>query len=459
MSRVYKTVMVNGKPMKKWVEEYAVFEFDEDGRRIVPWSMDDDCRYYDYTEDGKRSFRLEGSFPEVFPTDDVKKNKFVYFTGNKKKLVREVGGFVNDVWTWFDKNNTVVERETDPIGVELDSNERVVRVYSRYGGTETAFEYEGNSDLLVHKITYDSHGSFYNEMWYEYDNDIIIHKKCADYEILYEYDDENHLIHEKSEDCEDKDDSDSEYNYERWLEYDESGNLIYGKKESSDGNVEICLSEYDDENHLIHRKWEYKNRSENFQDWYEYDDVWNLIHKRQEYANPENSPYDTWYEYDNEGHRIREEICSAGEKIEEYRWDNNGHILYYRFHETEKKYTWDDEGHLLSIKEIDLENRKTKESRWDGAGNLLYKKDWSGESWYEYDSVDDLISCHKKEKCSEWIMKSDGKVSFYQDYRNLLEFDSNGNIIHCKVDGTDEWYEYDFYPNGSIKKKTCLRGM
>ena len=456
MARVYKSVMVNGKQMKKWVEEYAVFEFDEDGRRTFPWSMDDDYRYEDYTEDGKRKFHLEGRFPEVFPADDAKKNKFVHFSGNKKQLVREIGGIFDDEWTWFDKNNTAVECIIDPVGIELDSNERLVCAYDKYGYGKTVFEYEGNSDLLIHKITYNSDKDIIDETWYEYDSGIIIHKKCAGYEILYEYDDENHLIHEKSEDKEDKDDSGSEYNYERWFEYDETDNLIYEKKEP---DMEIRLSEYDDENHLIHRKWEHRNRSANFQDWYEYDDVWNLIHKRQEYANPEKSPWDIWYEYDNEGHRIRKESCEAGEKTEEYMWDNNGHILYYRFREKEKKYIWDDEGHLLSITEIDLKNRETEESKWDEAGNLLYKKDYSGEIWYGYNFSGDLINCHKKDERSEWIMDSDGKLSFYQDYRNLLEFDSNSNLIHCKVDGIDEWYEYEFYDDGSIKKKICYRGI
>ncbi len=46
--------MVNGKPMKKWVEEYAVFEFDENGKMIISESLESDEKYGDYDENGNR---------------------------------------------------------------------------------------------------------------------------------------------------------------------------------------------------------------------------------------------------------------------------------------------------------------------------------------------------------------------------------------------------------------------
>lgn len=42
---------------------------------------------------------------------------------------------------------------------------------------------------------------------------------------------------------------------------------------------------------------------------------------------------------------------------------------------------------------------------------------------------------------------------------DLYEFDSNGNLIHWHSGNSDEWYEYEFYENGKIKKKICFQGI
>ena len=41
----------------------------------------------------------------------------------------------------------------------------------------------------------------------------------------------------------------------------------------------------------------------------------------------------------------------------------------------------------------------------------------------------------------------------------MYEYDENNNIIHSKNSVVEEWYEYELWENGKIKRKICYRAL
>lgn len=538
MARVYKSVMVNGKQMKKWVEEYAVFEFDEDGKMTFPpYDYFDEEKYYKYFYVGTAE-RCD------CPTVEPLKNRYINIDAflNKKdgQIVLDANDYENRIFLRDKKGKTLFsstnfdfsQNHSQSFKIEFDDKGHLTRFCEN--DIETLFEYEENSDNLSH-IIYPN-----IETWFEYSDDVVIREKTIsreaesedNHEIMYEYNENGVLIHEK---CEYEYSNENEY--EKWYEYDENGNLIHYKYEHEDSTDEKWCeydedgklihskntgygdwdedwieewNDYDENGHLIHSKDEYVDTQKDTDTYYEYDEEGNRIHMKITYKNARYNNYDQWDEYDHEGHNIHSIVKHASGKddLEVWReYDDDGHIIterwegsfndscmsnrceyspkgnmIHRTYDNGKEEIWDDEGHQLYSKYVydngDSEEKKFNakgvmlyykkvrgqeifEKKWDEQGRLCYRHENYNEKWCEYESGRDLIHCHgtyNGEKV-EWIQNSDGKLFWFKNYNTLVESDSSGNITHFFNGEIDEWYEYEFYDDGSIKKKICYRGI
>lgn len=219
--------------------------------------------------------------------------------------------------------------------------------------------------------------------------------KWLAYNAITEYDENGNEIHLKSVD---------KSLYEVWQNFDSNNNIIYKKSSLGYlGEIEEFY-EYNTKGLLISVK-----TTDGIQEKYEYDENNNLIHFYKINGKEE------WYEYNSQGQKIRMK-CSSGD--EEYEYDSKGNLIhkinYYInsnriFYETKNEY--DNEGRLI---------------------HSFTTPDY--ESWYEYDSHGNQIH-YKSDFGEQWF-----------------EYDENDHMTYYKFgDGIENWYDYEYYPNGRVK--------
>lgn len=215
----------------------------------------------------------------------------------------------------------------------------------------TTYKYDANGNLINEKY---SNGDKSWESWYEYDaNGNKIHSKWTNdagnnIETWYEYDENGNLVHEKYSD-----------GYEYW--YNEDGQITG----TSDGWNTEYFKTYDTNGNLIKEV----NYDSGYQVFYEYDSEGRLIHeKSSSMIFPDNTPNETWYEYDANGNKkIHKKESIGAEYWQEY--DAKGNKIY-------EKNSYGQEFWC--------------EYKYDAKGNLIYKKFTSAsgdtsEEWYEYE--------------------------------------------------------------------------
>ena len=192
-------------------------------------------------------------------------------------------------------------------------------------------------------------------------------------------------------------------NTELWDEYDANGNNVYSKNIYGDET----WFEYDANGKLIHSKF-----SDVKEVWYEYDTKGNKIHTKYSDGKEE------WYEYDAKGNNIHNKHSDGFE--EWYEHDANGNFI-----------------HAL--------NSRGNESwyEYDAKGNIIYSKHSYDETWYKYDANGNEIYAYDLDGYERWC-----------------EYDANGKLIHNKdSEGNEEYYEYEYYPNGIISKEICYKSI
>lgn len=495
MAKVSKKVLLNGKWVEKELEEYAVFEFDQMGNMTAPESLESDKKYEDYDKDGFRN-----SLPGWSHFYNVQnENPPIHFEGKRGQVVHKLG--YDNIWIWQDKKGRNVWEEMDLENWHFDCLGHLLPVY----GSSWIYEYD--RDNLVH-IQKDNA----EEAWFEYDNGLLIHEKVEEkrgtdkyrlreasykydadenliqkkisdldktqkYFGLNEYDSKGNLIHEKNE-CVDDEGS---YKWERWYGYDEDGKIITeisedGKEKSS---VWKYLYEYDANGNMISKKcvnedgsddgnsetvYEYDSNGRKIREKtyysetiYEYDDAGRLIHEKCDCFRG----HEYFYEYDKEGHLIHEKkdkgIHFENEDIDEKRWDDKGRLIFVKEGICgEKNMEWDNGGNLVYEKRNGIFN---EEKRWNSNGRLIYKKTSYLEKWVDYDFDKELVRRYGTQDGGsfESVSNLSGQIITYKYGDAFLEFDSEGILAHYFDGSTDEWYEYEFYEDGSIKKKICLR--
>ena len=328
----------------------------------------------------------------------------------------------------------------DVIYKEVDSNGYQEFKWVQY---QVFQEFDSNGKLK-HQIENDS-----PEKWYDYDeNGKLIHLyDSTGYEETIEYDNEGLKTHAVSSngieywfetDIENNKQtySSDEYNCNISGQIKTYINKKYGWTFSYNGNqmiyqkfdnIEIQYNKYGQK---IYYKEIYKNSSLTFEEWYEYDDNHNLI----SYRNSDNLII--WYEYDKNGNLIHTKNSKNDESFYFYEYDENGNKIYC--HHSDDFEEW---------------------FEYDENSNLIYYHDSEGyKKWIEYNKNGKTIkySNGRIEKFDENDTKIYIKSTNYKGELielGILKEDDKGNRTHYKTDSNEFWYEYLYYPNGTIK--TC----
>lgn len=176
------------------------------------------------------------------------------------------------------------------------------------------------------------------------------------------------------------------------------------------------------------------------------------------------------------GSTVQKNVTVDGEtvvrtlKISECReYDQFGRVIYIKYSNSEFKYDYDESGskrHAISF----LYSKKINES-WedlDSNGNVIHVTSKVGsEEWYEYNDENKLI--YKKDEYGNesWYEYNDNIIEVYfsgsdgytssssiDNGTEYFEYDDKGNVIHFENSGGhEEFYEYTFWPDGTIKTK------
>lgn len=457
MAKVYKEVFVNGKALKKWLEEYVVFEFDEDGNRILPEK--DDERLYDFDENGKNRY-LSYEFEEEAYYYDNYGTKPIFYPPEKEKIGNII--FENKDYNWKDaqgRNVFSVPRDVSKGKIEFSEN-KVTHILNN--SVEYLFEYDGEN--LIHVKESDS--SSITEYWFEYDDGKIIRKKDSNGWIyLYEYDENQKLIH--TIDCNEDENKNEGNDEEVWYEYNSEGFLIQEKHSKDDGYYEFeIIYEYDSAGHLVRKSYpdgyrdNYEDEKEAYEIKYGYDQNGNLV------CITDSSCGDkTVYEYDGENNMITKRCFKKSDgrnPYECYHWDSHGNIIFSKRSDCVEEFEYDNENNLICYKNYE-DNSLKCEKHWDANGKLISFKDNmfsnNKEIYYEYDASGKLISS-KDSTGEEKHWDLNGYLIYMKDSDGdeyYCERDEKGNITHFKNYEIDEWYEYEFNDLGNIKRKIVYR--
>ena len=289
-------------------------------------------------------------------------------------------------------------------------------------------------------------------------------EKTSVWKYLYEYDANGNVLSKK---CINEDGSD-DGNFETLYEYDSSGRKIREKTSYSE-----TIYEYDDAGRLIHEKYECEEEYDEDVDGGEEKEAENEDEKQdaddsdnEDEEDDDDTYYwghEYFYEYDKDGHLIHEKkdkgIFLGKEDIDEKRWDDRGRLVFVKSAICgEKTLEWDDKGNIVYEK---IDGVSHEEKRWNSDGRLIYAKTDcpSLEKWVEYDFEKGFVRRYGTEYNSsfESVRDLSGQIVTYRHGDGFLEFDSDGILVHYFDGEIDEWYEYEFYDYGDLKKKICLR--
>jgi len=139
----------------------------------------------------------------------------------------------------------------------------------------------------------------------------------------------------------------------------------------------------------------------------DYDENGNMLHWREMFGENINKEY--WYTYDSNNNLL--EVRNNRDKIEEFKYDSDGHLIYHK------------------------DNDKTEIRRYDSNGFMIYKKDMDNNiEYWKYDSKGNLIYhtyngttyAFKYNEKNELIQKTgtDGSVSKYE-----YKYNKKGEMI------------------------------
>lgn len=233
------------------------------------------------------------------------------------------------------------------------------------------------------------------------------------------------------------------------------------------------FEEYDENENLIHIKhYDYKAES-----WYEYNSDGKVIHTKK------NGDYQSWYKYDSQGRAVSFKDTYGTVRTDKY--TSKGRIAYYKnkykdavieynldgkiIHANDKKnkyeewYYYDEKGNL--IRKVDSDNGEIR-YEYDSAGNEIYRVEYNdAEIWHEYDENGNCIHFKSSNGYEDWSeYNSDGKLIYQKTNKGEIttyDYDEAGRQIHYKMSKEkkveDVYYEFEFYPNGKIKTRTCYK--
>lgn len=404
MAKIYKEVNINGKIMKRWLDEYLTFEFDEDGNIVSP--DEDDEKRSDYDE--------KGNLASLHPAFNSEKPKLY------SRQIKE------------EKGNVLVE-------------EGYYKLFDSY------------KNLVFSIFTYNIF-TYYNadEIQCEFDNDKLIHLIFASKEYWFEYDDEK-LIHVKAEI--------NKVNCEKWLEYDE-GKLIRVKynddtEQLFEHNENGKISHKKEfKSGCIPDDWNVSDYEFDEDNWplEDFDEQYGLYSEETDYT-------EEYYEYDSNEVLV---LIKNSDRETSFKYDEKGNLVCIDYGIYKEIFKYNEAEKLISKKKTSKDGVGWDYSiNWDSNGNCIYEEISciSEKNEYKYDNNNNLIyqknfshSIFNFEK--HW--NSNGQLFFYKDSDGNVYFceqDENGNVTHYKGYDEEEWYEYDFYDNGNVKTKRVFRAI
>ena len=165
--------------------------------------------------------------------------------------------------------------------------------------------------------------------------------------------------------------------------------------------------------------------------------------------------------YDLNGYEIFT-IKPNGE-IEFKHFDDNGNLIkddegtIYKYNEKNQMiyscnnygreiiFSYDENGNLIEERynPNNPRNEFVITYEYNEFGQKIYENQYTYEAWYTYNSKGLL------EKCTVNKFRSNGE----DEGDEIYEYDENGNLIHFKNWDVNLKFEYEFFPNGNIKRK------
>lgn len=425
---VYKTFEIDGKKVSKWLRECSSYEYDENGNEIFV------CEY-----------------------GNIEKKKKYDSNG---RLVFEMDAYGNE--TEYDKNGNVVhfKNNSNEFWREYDSQGNVIH-YKDLKGTEVIpyIEYYENGNIKYSKfcdikdIPFSANKNAKHielntfEKWYD-ENSCLLHSKNIRKEEFYDI--RGNLIHES-------------LTFIKELEFDLDGNLLHKIENNNEifydlnGNITIektdgITNEYDKCGNLIHTI-----DSDDNENWYEYDEYGNLIHT--ENSDGDEEFFESIYEYDSQGNVIYWKNDKGDEKKYErnnviYKKTKDGYEIWYDMNRKiihtkgeceETWYEYDNYGNKVYEKSVDGELETTK--------NITYVYSKNGividSKCVRYSNNND-----KRKDTYKWFKYDfNGDRIYYLNEDDTYKYTNDGLLIYTKDSYDDEnWYEYEFFENGNVKK-------
>lgn len=256
MKRVYKEIVQDGKALKKLVEEYMTFEFDNDGtiintitkdekslddydefgnRNDIPWCFENseenfnaekmqNTEKYETKENGNTEFIIGSDYCCFYwkCKNGTDLTNYNYYFGNNSKDGKS---------PLFEYDNGLIIHIKNSADEELwlEYEDDKLTHITRSDGTESFFTYENNGNLIKRHDEWISNNDDDNEKeskerdtYFEYNSNGLIEKisYCSKDCDLFVYDSNNNLIKRTNE--------------REIIEWDSNGNIIYEKNDKEE---------------------------------------------------------------------------------------------------------------------------------------------------------------------------------------------------------------------------------
>ena len=298
-----KEVTVNGKKVERWVKLDNYLEYNNNGDTTY-WKRSDGCEFwYEYDEKNNIIYSKDSSDREEWYEYDKNGNNVHKKVSNGKGY-----DYWYDYWYEYDENRNLIYSKSGYNSSRYDS----------YDSSEEWYEYDSSGNLIHKKTSYGS------EQWFDTDGNIIHEKWSPGVEIWSEYDSKGNVIHYLHTVH-----FGADLLQESWYEneYNSNGKLTHVKclNNQKEYWYDEYWYEYDANEHLIHEK-----NSDGKEEFYEYDEKGNLTYCRESKEFGNKIIGEIWYEYDTYGNKIYKQIKynsnSKSEYCYEYTYHPNGQI-------------------------------------------------------------------------------------------------------------------------------------
>lgn len=261
--------------------------------------------------------------------------------------------------------------------------------------------------------------------------------------------------------------------------YDKSGNQIYSKTTVTNPIIPVPTVEEKwanyKKNHIVFEK-KATNGYNGYKIDYEFKAEINSNDQYKHKKRTGDGSFEVWFKYDESGNKIYEKQTGDNAHEYQFKYDDEKRLVYAKKilpNEYEYWRTYNSEDRIIYEKQTGYQACEHY-IEYDSQGNIISEK-YSGshntEYFAEFDEFNRLI--HSKQTGDDsfecWkTWNALGKISYEKrtgakPYEFKYYYDTKGNIL-CQEDFSEDgkeyfYYEYDYYPNGSIKKSICWQKL